>query len=206
MRAAGVRIGRGVVVYDAATSMAAARVWWLLRYFGHAEVAVLDGGFAAWIGAGGPVQTGPGVAATAGDFAARPGGMPVLDAAGAARVARGGVLLDARAPERFRGEQEPVDPVAGHIPGALNLPTSENVEASGRFRSPDALRQAFVRAGVRDGVDLGAYCGSGVTATHEVLALSLAGFDRVALYPGSWSEWIIDPRRPVARGPAPVAE
>jgi thiosulfate/3-mercaptopyruvate sulfurtransferase len=130
--------------------------------------------------------------------------MPVLDAAGAARAARGGVLLDARAPERFRGEREPIDPVAGHIPGALNLPASENVEASGRFRSPDALHQAFVRAGVRDGVEVGAYCGSGVTATHEVLALSLAGFDRVALYPGSWSEWITDPRRPVARGAAPA--
>jgi thiosulfate/3-mercaptopyruvate sulfurtransferase len=205
MRAAGVFAGRGAVVYDAAASTAAARAWWLLRYFGHAEVAVLDGGFAAWA-AGGSVQTGLGAAPDPGDFEAHPGAMPVLDAAGAARVAQGGVLLDARAPERFRGEQEPIDPVAGHIPGALNLPTSENVEASGRFRPTAALREAFASVGVRDGVEVGAYCGSGVTAAHEVLALSLAGFDRAALYAGSWSEWITDPRRPVARGPAPAAE
>ncbi len=130
MRRAGVAAGRGVVVYDAATSMAAARAWWLLRYFGHDDVVVLDGGLAAWTAAGGAVESGePSV--EPGDFEAHPGGMPVLDADGAAEIARRGVLLDARAPERFLGQHEPLDPVAGHIPGARNRPTTENVDASG---------------------------------------------------------------------------
>jgi thiosulfate/3-mercaptopyruvate sulfurtransferase len=126
--------------------------------------------------------------------------MPVLDAATAGELARNGVLIDARAAERYRGEAEPIDPVAGHIPGAVNRPTTENVEPGGRFKEPDALRAAF--AGLVAGPDhpaVGAYCGSGVTAAHEVLALELAGH-RAALYPGSWSEWIRDPDRPVATG------
>ena len=198
MRAAGVGNERGVVVYDAATSMAAARAWWLLRYFGHPDVAVLDGGLAAWVASGYPLSTEP-PAVDDGDFAARPGGMPLLDASGAASVASRGVLLDARASERFSGEQEPVDPVAGHIPGARSLPTAENVDASGRFRDAGSLREAFAQRGVGDGVEVGVYCGSGVSAAHEVLALELAGI-AAALYAGSWSEWITDPRRPVARG------
>ena len=198
MRAAGVRGDRPVVVYDAATSMAAARGWWLLRYFGHPDVRVLDGGLAAWVAAGYPVAS-EAPAHEPGDFTARPGGIPVLDADGTAELASHGVLLDARAPERFRGEQEPIDPVAGHIPGARNAPSTRNVDADGRFLEPEALRSAFEAAGVTDAVELGAYCGSGVSAAHEVLALELAGFD-AALFPGSWSEWITDPERPVARG------
>ena len=198
MRAAGVSSRRPVVVYDAAPSTAAARAWWLLRYFGHPDVRVLDGGLRAWTDAGLPVETGSSVPGS-GDFEASPGGMPVLDAAGAAAVAERGLLIDARAPERFRGEHEPIDPVAGHIPGAVNRPTSLNVDRPGRFLDRDALRAAFADLGVRDGVEVGAYCGSGVTAAHEVLALELAGFP-AALYPGSWSEWITDPARPVARG------
>jgi thiosulfate/3-mercaptopyruvate sulfurtransferase len=198
MRAAGVFAGRPVVVYDAAGALAAARAWWLLRYHGHPRVAVLDGGLAAWTEAGRPVAHGP-QSAQPGDFTALPGAMPVLDAAGAAELARSGVLLDARAPERFRGESEPVDPVAGHIPGAVNRPTAENLRAGGRFLDPATLRAQFESLGVRDGVAAGAYCGSGVTAAHEVLALELAGY-RAALYPGSWSEWITDPTRPVATG------
>ncbi|HLY35128.1 MAG TPA: sulfurtransferase [Candidatus Limnocylindria bacterium] len=198
MRRAGVSGARPVVVYDAATSTAAARAWWLLRYFGHTEVAVLDGGFAAWVASGGPVQT-EAPSPEPGDFAARPGSMPVLTAETVPAIAAEGVLIDARAPERFAGSEEPVDPVAGHIPGARNRPTSANLDADGRFLPPPALRQEFERAGVRDGVPVGAYCGSGITAAHEVLALELAGF-RAALYPGSWSEWIADPARPVARG------
>ncbi len=198
MRGAGVCNGRAVVVYDAATSMAAARAWWLLRCFGHSQATVLDGGLAAWVDAGYPLETET-PAVEPGDFVARPGGMPVIDAHGAAELARSGVLLDARAPERFRGEDEPIDPVAGHIPGARNLPSSQNVDASGRFLDREALRARFERAGVREGVTVGAYCGSGVTAAHEVLALELAGY-RAALYPGSWSEWIADPGRPVATG------
>ena len=199
MRAAGVANNRAVVIYDAGSSTAAARGWWLLRYYGHPAVAVLDGGLAAWVAGGGPLA--PGSQYTeAGDFTARPGAMAVLDAAGAADLAQRGVLLDARAPERFRGETEPVDPVAGHIPGARNRPTMLNLEPSGRFCDPGALADGFQSLGISDQVAVGAYCGSGITAAHEVLALALAGFD-AALYPGSWSEWITDPARPVATGP-----
>ncbi len=200
MRAAGVCNHRGVVVYDAANSMAAARAWWLLRYFGHGDVKVLDGGLAAWLAAGNPPQSSSPPAPQPGDFTARPGQMPLLDAAAALELAGRGVLLDARAPERFRGETEPVDPVAGHIPGARNAPATASVEQSGRFREPAALRETFAAAGVRDGVEVGAYCGSGVVAAHEVLALELAGY-RAALYVGSWSDWIGDLTRPVATGP-----
>jgi thiosulfate/3-mercaptopyruvate sulfurtransferase len=202
MRRAGVEDRRPVVAYDAGGGTAAARAWWLLRYFGHEHVAVLDGGIAAWQRAGEPVQSGE-PAVTPGDFTARPGAMPLLDAAGAAALSRRGVLLDARAPERYRGEREPVDPVAGHIPGARNAPTAENVDAAGRFRAASELRDGFRARGVIDGVELGAYCGSGITAAHEVLALELAGYS-AALYPGSWSEWISDPSRPVATGEEPA--
>lgn len=198
MRAAGVDSERPVVVYDAASSTAAARAWWLLRYFGHREVAVLDGGLAAWLQGEMALETGS-WSGREGDFSARPGAMPIIDAAGAEALGRRGVLIDARAAERFRGDSEPIDPVAGHIPGARNRPTTLNVSESGRFRPPGELRAAFERAGARPGVDLGAYCGSGVTAAHEVLALELAGYD-AALYPGSWSEWITEPERPVATG------
>jgi thiosulfate/3-mercaptopyruvate sulfurtransferase len=198
MRAAGVREERPVIVYDAGSSMSASRAWWLLRYFKHSSVAVLDGGLAAWSAAGYAVTTDrPRV--EQGNFVARPGGMPVLNAEDAAAVATQGVLLDARAQERFRGEREPIDPVAGHIPGARNVPATMTVDPSGRFLGRTALRQIFERAGVAGGVEIGAYCGSGVTAAHEVLALTLAGYES-GLYPGSWSEWITDPRRPVAQG------
>ena len=197
MRAAGVSGDRPVVVYDAGGAAGgAARAWWTLRYFGHESVAVLDGGFAAWEG---PVERGEPVAPAAGEFTARPGRMPVLDADAAAALATGGVLLDARAPERYRGEVEPIDPVAGHIPGAANAPASENATPSGVFKAPGALREQFERAGVRPGEPVGAYCGSGVSAATDVLALELAGFRGAALYVGSWSEWCRDPERPVAR-------
>ncbi|MGZ4187670.1 MAG: sulfurtransferase [Solirubrobacteraceae bacterium] len=199
MRHAGVSSRRPVVVYDAGNSMAAARAWWLLRYFGHGHVAVLDGGLAAWTAAGYPVATKP-VAAGHGDFVVSPGGMPLVDAAGATKLAEAGVLLDSRAPERYSGEAEPVDPVAGHIPGARNRPTTANVDQQGRFLAPDVLQQAFQDAGVDGAVQVGAYCGSGVSAAHQVLALELAGYP-ATLYAGSWSEWITDPSRPVARGP-----
>jgi thiosulfate/3-mercaptopyruvate sulfurtransferase len=198
MRAAGVSGSRPVVVYDAGNSVAAARAWWLLRYFGHPDVSVLDGGFAGWRGAALPIEREvPTV--QPGDFEPRAGGMALLDAVGAAAIARDGVLLDARAPERFRGESEPVDPVPGHIPGAVNVPDAALIDASGRFHDADALRRLFEDAGVRDGIAVGAYCGSGVAASGEVLALSLAGIP-AALYIGSWSDWITDPERPVARG------
>jgi len=208
MRRAGVRDDRPVVVYDDADSTAAARAWWLLRYFGHPSVRVLDGGYRAWTAAGRLVQSGPGAPGApaasfaAGDFTARPGHMELLDAEAAGTLARTGLLLDARAGERYRGETELVDPVAGHIPGAISAPTAENVKPDGTFLSAAALAARFAALGAADGAAVGAYCGSGVTAAHEVLALSLAGIP-ASLYVGSWSEWITDPARPVATGPAP---
>jgi thiosulfate/3-mercaptopyruvate sulfurtransferase len=197
MRAAGVSNRRPVVVYDAKTSMAAARAWWLLCYFGHPEVAVLESGLAGWGARGHPVTSRVGPAA-AGDFVARAGGMPVVTGDQAAALPAQGVLIDARAPERFHGWDEPVDPVAGHIPGGRNRPTAENLDADGRFLGRTVLRRAFQRLGVREEAQVAAYCGSGVNAAHEVLALQLAGYE-AALYPGSWSEWITDPERPVVR-------
>lgn len=203
MRRAGVWQDRPVVVYDDADSVAAARAWWMLRYFGHTQVRVLDGGYRAWTAAGQPVtKTQP--SAAPGDFTARPGHMPLLDAADAAELARAGRLLDARAGERYRGEVEPVDAIAGHIPGAVSAPTLDNVRQDGTFKDDADLRARFLAlsraGGWRDGV--GVYCGSGVTAAHEILALERAGIP-AALYVGSWSNWITDPTRPVATGPDP---
>lgn len=199
MRRAGVNADSDVVVYGAPDGFGAARAWWCLRYFGHQSVRVLDGGYAAWVEAGLPVETAQPRPAP-GDFVARPGGMPRLEADQAARIARDGVLLDARAGERYRGEVEPMDPVAGHIPGAHNLPTAANLDENGRFRPAAELRDRFAAAGVDGGQELGAYCGSGVSAAQEVLALQLAGIP-AALYVGSWSDWVSDRERPVATGP-----
>ena len=220
MRRAGVSADRLAVVYDDADSTAAARAWWLLRYFGHRSVRVLDGGFRAWTAAGHTAEPGPsgspgspgsielpGTPEIApapgtplGDFTASPGHLPLLDAAGAAALARTGLLLDARAGERYRGEVEHVDPVAGHIPGAVSAPTADNVNADGTFRPAADLAARFRGLGVTADSEAGVYCGSGVTAAHETLALSLAGFP-AALYIGSWSDWITDPARPIATGP-----
>lgn len=200
LRRAGVDAGTAVVVYDAANSMAAARAWWVFRYFGLADVRVLDGGLAAWRAAGGELTTEV-PAEQAGSFTAVPGGLPMLTADEAAELAKSGVLLDARAPERFAGEVEPIDPVAGHIPGAVNAPTAGNVDESGRFLPAERLRERFAALGVDENVQVGTYCGSGVTAAHEALALRVAGID-APVYVGSWSEWITDPNRPVATGGA----
>ncbi len=197
LRAAGVRAGHPVVVYDDGDGMPAARLWWTLRWAGHDAVRVLDGGYAAWLAAGRPVEPGE-VSPAAGDITVRPGGMPVLDAGDAADLARRGVLLDARAAVRFRGETEPIDAVAGHIPAAVNLPKDELTGADGRLLPPEELRARFQSAGISEGTDIGAYCGSGVTEAHTVLALEVAGFHHPALYVGSWSHWITDPSRPVA--------
>lgn len=199
MRTAGVSASRPVVVYDAANSLPASRAWWLLRHYAHPDVRVLDGGLAAWMAAGGALVGGSEMPAP-GDFEGKPGTMTVLDADGAAALARAGVLLDARAPERFRGDVEPMDAVAGHIPGARNLPMADQLQPTGRFREPGELREGFARADVDGTVQVGAYCGSGITAAHTVLALQLAGLCG-ALYPGSWSEWVTDPQRQVVTGP-----
>jgi thiosulfate/3-mercaptopyruvate sulfurtransferase len=195
MRRLGVSGDRPVVVYDDWGARAAARAWWLLRYHGHGDVRVLDGGWAAWKASGSAVATEVAVPAP-GDFEAVPGGMPIVDAEDVQRV---GVLIDARAPERYRGDVEPIDPVAGHIPGAVNVPTTSNLAADGRFRAPAELAAEYARVGAVPGADVAAYCGSGVTAAQDVLALEIAGV-RAKLYPGSWSGWITDPSRPIARG------
>jgi thiosulfate/3-mercaptopyruvate sulfurtransferase len=232
MRAAGVRDDSAVVVYDDGESVPAARAWWNLRYFGHQDVRVLDGGFRAWTAAGLPVtpaaQAGtpaehgatPGEnGVTPGDLTARPGHMPVVDADGAAALASDGVLIDVRAAERYRGETEPIDRVAGHIPGAVNAPIADTGNPDGTFKDPAALAEVFAALGavpapggsaapvgapadlaaipVPGGPAVGAYCGSGVTAARGVLALGLAGIP-AALYVGSWSDWTADPSRPIA--------
>jgi thiosulfate/3-mercaptopyruvate sulfurtransferase len=194
----GIDADSAVVVYDAANSMAAARARFVLRYFGVQDVRVLDGGFAAWQAAGGQVSTTvPADVESAFDVV--PGSLRVLDAEGAQTIASTGVLLDARAPERFAGEVEPMDKVAGHIPGAVNAPTTGNVSADGHFLPADELRERFAALGADGSQPVGAYCGSGVTAAHEALALEIAGVD-APVYVGSWSEWITDPDRPVATG------
>jgi thiosulfate/3-mercaptopyruvate sulfurtransferase len=199
MRRHGVDRSRLVVAYDAATSTSAARAWWLLRYFGHPNAALLDGGYAAWVAAGLPVIEGDDRDLVAGDFEPVPGGMPLLDADGAAASARTGLLLDARAPERFRGDTEPVDPVAGHIPGARNFPAQQTEDADGHFLAPAELRERYAAAGIGPGQPVAVYCGSGVVATEGVFAMGLAGID-AALYAGSWSEWITDASRPIEVG------
>ncbi|GAA3057598.1 sulfurtransferase [Streptomyces glomeratus] len=198
MRAAGVSSDRPVVVYDGGPGWAAARAWWLLRWTGHPDVRVLDGGLPAWEGplASGTEESAPG------DFRPVPGALRVLDADGAAALARTGLLLDARAGERYRGEVEPIDPVGGHIPGAVSAPTTENLTETGHFRPAAELAERFKALGVTEGTEVGVYCGSGVSAAQEVLALTLAGTP-AALYAGSWSEWSSNGSRPVAVGPDP---
>lgn len=233
LRAAGVREGVPVVAYDADNGSVAARLWWLLRWAGHDRVSVLDGGYAAWVAEGRPVTTEV-PTPEPGDLTVRAGHMPVIDADGAAALARTGVLLDARAPERYRGDVEPIDPKAGHVPGARNAPFAAHTGADGRWRTPDDLAEHFAKLGVptraeaqapsttgageatteptgapqKGGGEIGAYCGSGVTASSVVLALEVAGITSAnapaALYAGSWSNWSADPTRPVATGDAPA--
>jgi thiosulfate/3-mercaptopyruvate sulfurtransferase len=193
MRAAGVSDDRPVVVYDDWQGRAAARCWWLLRWAGHADVRVLDGGWAAWVEAGQPTSTEPAHPEVC-DFTARPGQLPTVEVDDVLGLAQRGVLVDARNPERYRGEVEPVDPVAGHIPGAVNVPTGANLRDDGTFKSAEELSEVYAEA---RGREVAAYCGSGVTAAHDLLAMAVAGIDG-ALYPGSWSEWVADPERPVS--------
>ncbi|MFC0845610.1 sulfurtransferase [Streptomyces noboritoensis] len=197
MRRAGVSAGTPVVVYDGGQGWAAARAWWLLRWTGHQDVRVLDGGLATWTGALSTDVPAP----AEGDFAPQPGAVDLLDADGAAALARSGLLLDARAGERYRGEVEPIDRVGGHIPGAVSAPTTENVGPDGRFLAPEVLADRFKALGA-SGTEVGVYCGSGVSGAHEVLALAVAGIP-AALYAGSWSQWSSDESRPVATGPDP---
>lgn len=200
----GLREGQSVVVLDDNGGMAAARAWWLLRWAGHEDVRLLDGGLKAWTAAGyqldGPDDAIPDP--EPGDVQLGAGHMPTLDIDEAAGFPLRGVLLDARAGERYRGEQEPIDPRAGHIPGAVSAPTGENLRENGKFKDPRELRVRFEALGAVAGKPdaVAVYCGSGVTAAHQVAALAVAGI-HAALYPGSWSQWSNAAERPVATGP-----
>lgn len=198
MRRVGVFSDKPVVVYDDWEGRAAARAWWLLRHHGHGDVRVLDGGLAAWVEAGGALDDGMRLPVT-GDFELAPGAGSLIEVEEVLAFAQRAALVDARNPERYLGEVEPVDPVAGHIPGAINVPTGTNLRADGTFRSATEIVALYAAAGAAEGSEVGIYCGSGVTATHDILALAHAGID-AALYPGSWSEWVADPNRPVATG------
>jgi len=197
-RAWGLVEGEAVVVYDDASGMAAARAWWLLRHAGLRDVRILDGGLAAWRAADAPLESGD-ITPTATEIELSWGHMPVVDADAAAEFSSSGVLLDARAGERYRGETEPIDPRAGHIPGAVSAPTQGNLGEDGTFLAADALRSRFANLGVDGSQAVAVYCGSGVTAAHEIAALAEAGFD-AALYPGSWSQWSNDADRQVETG------
>jgi thiosulfate/3-mercaptopyruvate sulfurtransferase len=193
----GINAGDTVVIYDDAGSAAAARAWWLLGYAGIGNVHLLDGGLAAWRDAGLPLSAGE-VTVEQGNAVVRFGAKATIDTKGAGEWA--GILLDARAGERYRGEAEPIDPRAGHIPGAVSAPTMENLAPDKTFLPPEALRTRFAALGVADGSAVAVYCGSGVTAAHQIAALEIAGFT-AALYPGSWSAWSNRPELPVATGP-----
>jgi thiosulfate/3-mercaptopyruvate sulfurtransferase len=199
----GIAPGTQVVSYDAQGGPYAARAWWLLRWLGHADVAVLDGGVTAWRAAGGTTDTEPPAVSTDGPYpAAAAPAMPTIDADqvlnGLGRLR----ILDARAGERFRGEVEPLDPVAGHIPGATNRFFKDNLQADGRFKTGEQLRQEFGQLGIGQpaGAAVVQQCGSGVTACHNLLAMVHAGLGDTLLYAGSWSEWCADPARPIAKG------
>jgi thiosulfate/3-mercaptopyruvate sulfurtransferase len=206
-RAAGVAEGRPVVVYDAANSVAAARAWWLLGYYGVEPVRVLDGGYAAWTAAGLPTETAE-VRPEPSDIVLRPGARRLLTAADIEHYLDRHQVVDARPADRFRGENEVIDPVAGHIPGAISIPAVENVDASGKFLPADDLELKFTAAGLRPDRRTAVYCGSGVQACHTALAMEVAGVGHFepAVYIGSWSDWISDPSRPVATGEEPASE
>ena len=206
MGRAGIGDGTHVVAYDFGDGSTAARLWWLLRHFGHDRVSVLDGGFARWSAEGRPVEGGASTASPA-TFVPRVRTGLVVDAAEVERLRRDprALVIDSRAAERYEGKVEPIDPVAGHVPGAKNRPFATNLRSpeDPRFLDPTALREAFVRLGAAEAETVVCYCGSGVNACQNVLALELAGFPGAKLYEGSWSDWCSDPSRAVATGPTP---
>jgi thiosulfate/3-mercaptopyruvate sulfurtransferase len=198
MQKAGVDSNTRVVAYDDAGGSIASRLWFLLRLFGHGSQAVLDGGLTGW---GSPLETDE-TAVARGDFrTSEPDRSRILDFEDVRKLA-GVPLIDARAGERYRGEKEPIDPKAGHIPGAKSAPWAENLGPDGRFKSPEELRKRFADLGIDDEEGAVAYCGSGVNATHDLLAMELAGIKNGRLYAGSWSDWS-SRDAPIATGPNP---
>ncbi|WP_395244206.1 sulfurtransferase [Agromyces sp. MMS24-K17] len=195
----GLREGQSVVVYDDLKNLASSRAWWLLRHAGIADVRFLDGALRAWTAAGRPLETGEPPAPEPGDVTLEYGRLDLVGIDEVAALPETGTVVDARAAARYRGDEEPLDPRAGHIPGALNAPVTDVVDAEGRFRPDAELRAHFEAIGVRADAPVAAYCGSGITATAEVVALTLAGYEPV-LYPGSWSQWSNHFDRPVATG------
>lgn len=198
----GIDDGDTVVVYDDLKNLSSARAWWLLRHAGVADVRLLDGSLRAWTDAGFDLASGDAAAPAPGSVTLAYGALPVLSLEDVSGFADSELLLDARAAERYRGDVEPIDPRAGHVPGAVSAPTTENVGPDGRFADPEALRARFVALGALSGVEVGVYCGSGVTAAHEAVALTLAGFTP-RVFPGSWSQWSNHPELPVATGSEP---
>ncbi|KVT81360.1 3-mercaptopyruvate sulfurtransferase [Burkholderia ubonensis] len=201
----GLKQGQQVVAYDAQGGSYAARLWWLLRWLGHDSVAVLDGGLQAWQAAGQPLTTET-QHPPRGDFRAQAPLESTVDAQAvlANLTSHARVVIDARAADRYRGENETIDPVGGHIPGARNRFFKDNLAADGRFKTGHELRETFsaLLAGTEPNLAI-LQCGSGVTACHNALAMEIAGLHGASLYPGSWSEWCADPSRPIATGPNP---
>ncbi len=193
----GIAPGTPVVVYDRQAGMFAVRAWWVLRWMGHADVALLDGGLAAWQQAGGTLSSELPSTAPLAHYPACAPALPTLNADQLQARLPELQVIDARAPERYRGEVEPLDAVAGHIPGALNRFFKDNLQADGRFKPPEQLRAEF--APLLDGHPVVHQCGSGVTACHNLLAMEVAGLNPGAIYPGSWSEWSSEPSRPMVR-------
>ena len=211
MRLHGLSPEKRVVVYDAGGGAFAAHLWWLLHWLGHTHVRVLDGGWAAWLAVEGKVSVDTSASTVTEAQAIQStgwSGKPAMQSVSADQVLDNlkaekpaFVVVDARSPERYRGEQEPIDPVAGRIPGALNRPSNENMTPQGRFKSPDVLRQEFLGVlGDTPAEQVVHQCGSGITGSHNLFSMELAGLNGSRLYHGSWSEWCSDPQRPVARG------
>lgn len=199
----GIDADKQVVAYDSGGGMYAPHVWWMLRWLGHDAAAVLDGGYGKWVREGRPVTTEISAVHPAIFTVRRVGPYFSADDVLANLEGHKITLVDARGAERYRGDVEPLDPVAGHIPGAINRPYTQNVEADGTFKSPEKLRADLVAVtGNSPPATIVNYCGSGVSACHNLLAMEIAGIRGTMLYPGSWSEWCADPARPVARGPA----
>jgi thiosulfate/3-mercaptopyruvate sulfurtransferase len=198
---AGIGPNTHVVAYDASGGAYAARLWWLLRYFGHERVSLLDGGWQAWLAAGYPTESGEEQVPRA-EFTPQPQPAMVVNAeqVDALRGMDGTLLIDARAAERYAGRIEPIDPRAGHIPGARNMPYANNTRPDGTWKSPAELRAQYHALGADNAAQVACYCGSGVTAAHDIFALHLAGRDDALLYEGSWSDWSSDPARPAATG------